>query len=176
MHIVVILPRWVGDLVMSTPMLRAVRDHFGTSARITGVAKPMFAELLDGTRWLDRMVFYDRHSRDPERRFRAVVRQLRADPADIAMIVPNSLSSAALAWAGRRNWSVGHAAGSVAAGTTRSISAHCNAAPSAPWNGLGRPPGRLRPNNPTWFVAPARNTQGTAKSIVGPASSESVPK
>ena len=109
MHIVVILPRWVGDLVMSTPMLRAVRDHFGASARITGVAKPMFAELLEGTPWLDRMVFYDRHSRDPARQFRAVARQLRADRADIALIVPNSLSSAALAWAGGARRRVGFA-------------------------------------------------------------------
>ena len=109
MHIVVILPRWVGDLVMSTPMLRAVRDHFGASARITGVAKPMFAELLEGTPWLDRLVFYDRHSRDPARRFRAVARQLRADRADIAVIVPNSLSSAALAWAGGARRRVGFA-------------------------------------------------------------------
>lgn len=109
MHIVVILPRWVGDLVMSTPMLRAVRDHFGGSARITGVAKPMFAGLLEGTGWLDRMVFYDRHSRDPSRRFRAVARQLRADRADIALIVPNSLSSAALAWAAGARRRVGYA-------------------------------------------------------------------
>ena len=109
MHIVVILPRWVGDLVMSTPMLRAIRGHFGPSARITGVAKPMFAELLEGTPWLDRMVFYDRHSRDPSRRFWAVARQLRADPADVALIVPNSLSSAALAWAGGARRRVGFA-------------------------------------------------------------------
>jgi heptosyltransferase II len=109
MHIVVILPRWVGDLVMSTPMLRAVREHYGSSARITGVAKPMFAELLDGTPWLDRLVFYDRHSRDPSRRFRAVAGQLRADRADIALIVPNSLSSAALAWAGGARRRVGFA-------------------------------------------------------------------
>lgn len=109
MHIVVILPRWVGDLVMSTPMLRAVRDHFGRSARITGVAKPMFAELLEGTPWLDRLVFYDRHSRDPSRQFRAAARQLRADPADVALIVPNSLSSAALAWAGGAKRRVGFA-------------------------------------------------------------------
>jgi len=109
MHIVVILPRWVGDLVMSTPLLRAVRDHFGPTARITGVLKPMFAELLEGTRWLDRVVLYDRRSRDPSRRFLAVVRQLREDPADVALIVPNSLSTAALAFAGGAKRRVGFA-------------------------------------------------------------------
>ena len=100
MHIVVILPRWVGDLVMATPMLRAIKSHYGSRARITGVLKPMFAELLEGTPWLDGMVFYDRRSRDSSRRFFAVARQLRRDRADIALIVPNSLSTASLAFAG----------------------------------------------------------------------------
>lgn len=132
MHIVVILPRWVGDLVMSTPMLRAVREHFGASARITGVAKPMFAELLEGTPWLDRMIFYDRHSRDAGRRFRAVARQLRADPADIALIVPNSLSSAALAWAGGARRRVGFSRhGRAWLLTDRLV------APRAPWKNGG---------------------------------------
>jgi len=107
MHILVILPRWVGDLVMATPMLRAVRNHFGSEPRITGVLKPMFAELLGGTRWLDDMVFYDRRSKDPTRRFAAVARRLRADPADVALIVPNSLSTAALAFAGGARRRVG---------------------------------------------------------------------
>jgi len=98
MHIVVILPRWVGDLVMTTPLLRALRGHFAGRARITGVLKPMFAELLEGTSWLDDMVFYDRRSKDPTRRFRAVARRLRAERPDVAVIVPNSLSTAALAF------------------------------------------------------------------------------
>jgi heptosyltransferase-2 len=69
----------------------------------------MFAELLEGSGWLDRMVAYDRHGRDPTRHFRAVARQLRADPADVALVVPNSLSSAALAWAGGARRRVGYA-------------------------------------------------------------------
>lgn len=109
MHVLVILPRWVGDVVMSTPMLRALRAHFGAAARITGVMKPMFAELLEGTPWLDATVFYDRHGRDPARRFWAVARRLRDDPADVALVVPNSLSTAALAWAGGARRRIGFA-------------------------------------------------------------------
>lgn len=109
MHIVVILPRWVGDLVMSTPLLRSLRGHFGPEARITGVLKPMLAGLLEGTPWLDELVFYDRRSKDPARRFRAVARRLRADRADVALIVPNSLSTAALAFFGGARRRVGFA-------------------------------------------------------------------
>lgn len=98
------LPRWVGDLVMSTPMLRAVAEHFGEAreagqTRITGVMKPHLAALLDGTGWLDGVVPYDRRSRNPDHRFRAVARRLRQDRADAMLLVPNSLSSAALAYA-----------------------------------------------------------------------------
>ena len=85
--ILVILPRWVGDLVMSTPMLRALRAHVGTAARVTGVMKPHFADILAGTPWLDDVVPFDRRSRDPARRFRAVARTLRARRFDTALVV-----------------------------------------------------------------------------------------
>ncbi len=111
-HIVVLLPRWVGDLVMTTPMLRSVAEHFrkqraaGTT-RITGVMKPHLAALLDGTGWLDRVVPYDRRSSHPELRFRAVARRLRQDPADAILLVPNSFSSGLLAFAARGKRRIG---------------------------------------------------------------------
>lgn len=109
MKILVILPRWVGDLVMTTPMLRALRAHVGTGARITGVVKPHFAEILDGTGWLDDIVPYDRRGRSPAVRFPGVVKALRARRFDTALVVPNSLSTAALAWAAGARRRVGFA-------------------------------------------------------------------
>ena len=109
MDILVILPRWVGDLVMSTPMLRALRGHFGTGARITGVMKGHFAEILAGTDWLDEIVPFDRRSPDESKRFAAVSRTLRARRFDTALVVPNSLSTAALAWSARARRRVGFA-------------------------------------------------------------------
>ena len=109
MHIAVILPRWVGDAVMATPLLRAVRAHFGGAARVTGVMRPVVADLLAATPWLDGYVFYDRHGRHPEQRFAGAARALRRDRPDVALVLPNSLSSAALAFAGRARRRVGHA-------------------------------------------------------------------
>ncbi|MFM7206571.1 MAG: glycosyltransferase family 9 protein [Planctomycetaceae bacterium] len=109
MHIAVILPRWVGDAVMATPLLRAVRAHVGASGRITGVLRPVVADLLAGTGWLDDHVFYDRHGRTPGHRFTAAARGLRRDRPDIALVLPNSLSSAALAYAGGARRRVGQA-------------------------------------------------------------------
>ncbi len=100
MHLVVIMPRWVGDIVMATPLLRGLRRHFAGRARITGVLRPLAVELLAGSDWFDDTIPYDRHSVDAAIRFSAVARRLRAERPDVAIIIPNSLSSAALAWTG----------------------------------------------------------------------------
>ena len=109
MHIVVIMPRWVGDVVMATPLLRGLRRHFAGRARITGVMRPLASELLAGADWFDHTIRYDRRSADSAIRFAAVARQLRADRPDVAIIIPNSLSSAALAFAGGARRRIGMA-------------------------------------------------------------------
>lgn len=109
MHIAVILPRWVGDAVMATPLLRTLKQHFQSRARITGVMRPVLADLLAGTGWIDDHIFYDRHGGREEFGFRAAARHLRRDRPDIALVLPNSLSSAGLAFLGRGRRRVGHA-------------------------------------------------------------------
>jgi heptosyltransferase-2 len=98
MHILVILPRWLGDIVMTTPMLRALRAHVGPSARITATVKPAFASVFAGTAWIDEFVPFDKRGRDPAVRLWPVARRLRRDRPDVALIVPNSLSTGLLAW------------------------------------------------------------------------------
>ena len=110
MHLLLIMPRWVGDAVMATPMLRAIRTHVGDAARITGVMRPVIADLLDGGGWFDAVVPYDRAKgrSTPELGWSSVVRRLRSDRADVAVVLPNSLSSAALAWAAGARRRIGH--------------------------------------------------------------------
>lgn len=109
MHVAVIMPRWVGDAIMATPMLRGLRRHFAGRARITGVVRPMIIDLLAGSDWFDDIVPYDRRSGDPAIGFGVVARRLRADRPDVAIILPNSLSSAALAFAGGARRRIGMA-------------------------------------------------------------------
>ena len=109
MHLAVIMPRWVGDAVMATPALRALRNHVGPATRITGVLRPVIADLLAGSAWFDDVVFYDRHRRDPGMSFAAAAAALRAVRPDLAVVFPNSLSSAALAWRSRARRRVGTA-------------------------------------------------------------------
>ena len=53
--ILVVLPTWVGDFVMATPALRAVRNRFPES-RITFLAEPNLRDLIEGGDWRDEVV------------------------------------------------------------------------------------------------------------------------
>jgi len=107
MHVAAIMPRWVGDAVMATPALRSLRQHLGPTARITGVMRPVIADLLAGIEWLDAIILYDRHRRDPAVGFAAAAAKLAADRADCIVLFPNSVSAAWLAWRGRGRRRVG---------------------------------------------------------------------
>ena len=110
MHIAIILPRWVGDAAMATPLLRAIRTHFA-DARITGVMRPVIADLLAGSGWFDGVIGYDRHGSNRALGFRAAARTLRSARADVALVLPTSLSAVALAVAGGVPRRVGRARG-----------------------------------------------------------------
>jgi heptosyltransferase-2 len=98
MKLAVFLPGWIGDAVMATPALRALREHFA-GARIVGVLKPYVAGVLEGAPWLDELVFLD--SRGPwSGRWPAAARALRREPVDLALLFPNSFRSALVAWLG----------------------------------------------------------------------------
>ena len=46
-RIALFLPNWIGDVVMATPAIRAVREHF-PKAELLAVCKPYVAETLAG--------------------------------------------------------------------------------------------------------------------------------
>lgn len=105
------MPRWVGDCVMATPMLRSLRAHLGRDGRITAVMPPVMGDLLAGTGWIDDSIAYDRHGDDPSIGFKVAAAALRRDPADVALVLPNSLSAAALPFMGRIRRRVGYGTG-----------------------------------------------------------------
>jgi heptosyltransferase-2 len=98
MNIGIVLPNWIGDCVMATPALRAIRRSYPSPHHIVGVMKPYVADVLAGTQWLDETLLYDRTSRDPQLHFAGVAQQLRTRRLDVLVLLTNSLSSAWLAW------------------------------------------------------------------------------
>ena len=107
--LIVFLPNWVGDLVMATPALRALRRHFGPAAELVGVMRPHLAELLQGTNWLSAAWPFDPRSKDPSLRRWALLRRMRRARFDVALLMPNSLHAALLAWLGGARQRVGYA-------------------------------------------------------------------
>lgn len=106
MKIAVFCPNWIGDVVMATPVLRALRQHFA-GAHIVGVLKPYVADILEGAPWLDSQIHLD--SRGPwSQRFLAAASQLRAEQVDLAVLLPNSFHSALTAWLGKCRRRIGY--------------------------------------------------------------------
>jgi heptosyltransferase II len=96
MNIAVFLPNWIGDAVVATPAVRALRQHF-SSARLIGVMKPYVAGVMEGSPCLDSAVLLDQRG-SWARRWWAVAWKLRREGVDQAVLFPNSLRSAFIAW------------------------------------------------------------------------------
>ena len=95
-NIAVFLPNPVGDAIMATPALRALRRHFASS-RITHVGRQDALEVLAGTHLADAAVVEGSTRRPKPRNFLATVRRLRQERFDLGVLLPNSLRSALLA-------------------------------------------------------------------------------
>jgi heptosyltransferase-2 len=108
MNLGLFLPNWVGDLVMATPALRALRRRF-PAAHIFGVLRPHLADVLAGTAFLDELVVYDPHGKDPNTSAWAAVRQLRAARLDQAILFTHSLRTALVARASGARRRIGFA-------------------------------------------------------------------
>jgi len=98
-RIVVVMPNWLGDGVMATPLLRALRRLY-PAAHIVALHKPLLATVLAGLPFVDRAVEYPCHGAGGTRKIDgpATVRWLRVEKFDLAILLPNSFRSAWLAW------------------------------------------------------------------------------
>ena len=77
-RIAVFLPNWIGDVVMATPALEALRRHFGQEAKFAGVMRPYVSQVLSGTSWLDDELHYDPKNRGADLGSWSLVKRLRA--------------------------------------------------------------------------------------------------
>ena len=105
MRVAIFLPNWIGDVVMSTPALRAIRQHYDSTNRLIAVARPYVQPVLQGSRYFDEWMIYEPHRRGK----RKLVTRLRQADIDIALLLTNSLSTAFLAWRGGAQRRVGFA-------------------------------------------------------------------
>ena len=106
MTLAVALPNWVGDAVMATPTLRAIRARF-PDERLVAVARPYVRPVLDPNPWTDAFVEADKSAGG----FRAAVRALRSESVDTGVLLPNSFRSALMFWVGGVRRRIGYARG-----------------------------------------------------------------
>jgi len=104
MKIAIFCPNWVGDLVMATPALRAVRRQY-PQAEIVAVLRPYVADVLDGLDLVDRRLLHSPRLKSLWRKTPAeasrglrFARRLRHEKFDIALLLANTFRSGFWAW------------------------------------------------------------------------------
>lgn len=97
MRLGIFLPNWIGDVVMATPALRALRRLAGKGT-VVGVMRPYVAEVLAGTPWIDESILYAKRTERSTLQWPAVKQKLRAAELDCIVLLTNSLRTGWMAW------------------------------------------------------------------------------
>lgn len=108
-RVLVVIPNWVGDVVLATPVLAALREHF-RHARITYLMRRYVGEIVDGGGWHDEALYWpDGRGAAREWRTWRLAGRLRSHGYDVALLLTNSFRSALLAWRAQAKRRVGYA-------------------------------------------------------------------
>jgi len=103
-RVAVVMPTWLGDAVMATPTLRALRGVYAGS-RIDAWCVGNLRAVLRPMPWVDRVRVYDKRGGGLWR----AARRMRREGYDAAVVLPNSWRSAVLVWLGGSKRRVGYA-------------------------------------------------------------------
>ena len=93
--ILVVQPSWVGDAVMATPALRAIRERF-PEARIAYMMKRYVKPLYTGLPWADQLITYrsGKTNKKAGKGLFDLATRLRSAKFDLAILLPNSFQTA----------------------------------------------------------------------------------
>lgn len=96
-RIIVALPTWVGDIVMATAALRAIRERFRT-AHVAFLVEANAKPVIDSCGWMDEVITWPARERGSWRRpgMLRLALQIRRRGFDCAILLPNSFRSALL--------------------------------------------------------------------------------
>src|SRR5882672_6750257 len=94
--ILVVQPSWVGDAVMATPTLRAIREFY-PGAHISYLMRRYVKGVYTGMPWADQLITYrtgKTKAKAGKGQFFDLAARLRAARFDMAVLLPNSFKSA----------------------------------------------------------------------------------
>jgi heptosyltransferase-2 len=109
MRVGIFLPNWIGDVVMATPTVRALRRQIGSEGKLIGIMRPYVADVLSGLSWLDDVVCYDKQPGRFPFASREDYEKLRAARLDRAVLLTNSWRTAWIAWRSGARERIGYA-------------------------------------------------------------------
>ncbi|MGH7177870.1 MAG: glycosyltransferase family 9 protein, partial [Tepidisphaeraceae bacterium] len=95
-RILVVQPSWVGDAVMATPALRALRGLY-PDAQISYLLRRYVKAIYSGMPWADKLITYrtgKTRAKAGKGQFFDLAARLRAREFDLAILLPNSFKSA----------------------------------------------------------------------------------
>src|SRR5215213_5326342 len=95
-RILVVQPSWVGDAVMATPTLRALRLRF-PDAHISYLMRRYVKPIYCGMPWADKLITYrtgKTKAKAGKGQFFDLAARLRAARFDLAVLLPNSFKTA----------------------------------------------------------------------------------
>src|SRR3954451_4190507 len=94
--VLVVQPSWVGDAVMATPTLRALRELY-PSAHISYLMRRYVKPVYAGMPWADQLITYrtdKTKAKAGKGQFFELAARLRAAEFDLALLLPNSFKTA----------------------------------------------------------------------------------
>src|SRR5215216_3271058 len=94
--LLVVQPSWVGDAVMATPTLRALRELY-PSAHISYLMRRYVKPVYSGMPWADQLITYrtgKTKAHAGKGQFFDLAARLRAARFDLAILLPNSFKAA----------------------------------------------------------------------------------
>jgi heptosyltransferase-2 len=94
--ILIVQPSWVGDAVMATPTLRAIRELY-PQAHISYLMRRYVKPLYVGMPWADQLITYrtgKTRAKAGKGKFFELAARLRAGRFDLAILLPNSFKTA----------------------------------------------------------------------------------
>ncbi|HEX8525009.1 MAG TPA: lipopolysaccharide heptosyltransferase II [Tepidisphaeraceae bacterium] len=94
-RILIVQPSWVGDAVMATPTLRAIREHY-PSAHISYLLRRYVKPVYAGIPWADQLITYrtGKTRAKAGKGFFDLANRLRRGKFDMAILLPNSFKTA----------------------------------------------------------------------------------
>lgn len=107
-RVLVVVPNWVGDVVLATPVFAAMRERW-PDARITYLMRRYVGEIVEGGGWHDAAIYWPDKRAAPRRGLWSLIGEIRAGDFDLGVLLTNSFRSALALWMGRARRRAGYA-------------------------------------------------------------------